>query len=736
VALEAILVTAELDRRPSRAPDFQSDSQTLLELMKALKVADTSLFQRLAETALRLCRAHSAGVTIEEDEQGRRVLRCQGAAGGWAPLSLRCVPRETCPTSTVLDRAAPLLLAYPERHFTGLLDAPVTPTVEMLIVPLAVTDEIVGTIYVAAHDDSRRFDREDLRMLTNLSEYASVLYQSVKRREQLQDALARERRGSQLLQAISAGLMREAEPNALYKQILDAATTILRADVACIQTARTGELDLVEWKGVDAESARFWQRIGWDAATSCAVAARTGQRFIIVDTEQCELLAGRAELDAFRRSEIRAMQSTPLTTRSGELVGVLTTHWRAPHEPTADELRLFDVLARMAADLMERSRTDQALREMDRRKTEFLAILSHELRNPLAPITTGLELLCRPDSKPELIPSIHSMMVRQVSHLTRLVNDLLDLSRITRGTIDLKLAPLELNVVVEAAIELAKPLIDQRRQALTLQPAGCSLTVNGDLERLTQVVSNVLSNAARYTETGGQIHLRLGAEAGHAVIRVRDSGRGIPGDKLEEVFEMFAQVEGHQALSGGNGLGVGLALSRRLVALHGGSIWATSQGLGHGSEFFIRLPLAASIGLVAEVVASEPMPVAAAGRQVLIIEDNVDAADTLRVALESFGHTVHVAHDGPSGLAKFEELGPEVVLLDIGLPGMNGHDAARQLRTSPGGKDPLLIAITGWGQESDRERSRQAGFDAHLTKPVTVEEILAVMATGPAARAS
>jgi signal transduction histidine kinase/CheY-like chemotaxis protein len=725
--VEAVIITPELDRRPVRSPDFQADSQVLLALMRALQNADADLWQKLAETALKVCRAHSAGVTIDEEGQGRGGMRCQGAAGRLSAIAGYDCPREEGPCGTVLDRRAPILVASPERHFIG-MKAYALPIVEMLIVPLAVGAATVGTLWVMAHDDTRRFDREDLRLLTNLSECACVVYQVLQRRVQVQAALARERVGSQLLQAISAGLMREAEPNALYKQILDAATTIMSAEFASMQMVDEGELHLVECKGFHPDSVRFFERVNPTFATSCARTLSTGQRSIIADTEKSELLAGRAELEEFRRSGLRAMLSTPLLCRSGELVGVLTTHWRVPHEPSAEELRLLDVLARLAADLMERARTDQALRESDRRKNEFLAMLSHELRNPLAPITTGLELLCRPDNKPEMIQSIHGMMRRQVSHLTRLVNDLLDLSRITRGTIELKRAPLELRVVIEAAIELARPLIDQRQHNLVLEQACCTLPVDGDLERLTQVVSNVLSNAARYTDPEGRIHLRVASEAGQAVIRIRDSGLGIPDGKLEEVFEMFAQVPEHRARSGGGGLGIGLALSRRLVELHGGAIWATSSGLGHGSEFVIRLPLATSTSVADEMI-RERSPVAQPGRQVLIIEDNVDAANALRLALESFGHAVQVAHDGPSGLAKLEELAPEVVLLDIGLPGMDGYEAARRLRTGRRGRDVLLVAVTGWGQKDDRERARAVGFDAHLTKPATLEELRAVMAT-------
>jgi len=722
VSLETVLITKELAGRAGRAPDFQAESQLLLELMRALKDADINLLQKLAETALQLCQAQSAGVSIEEEEQGRKVFRWHGAAGRWSPFAREIVPRELSLCATVVDTKAPLLMAYPERHFVY-PPARVTPLAELLIVPFEVAGAAVGTVWVIMHDDSRKFDREDLRLLTNLSEYASVAYQERQHRLHMQQALAKERLGSQLLQTISAGLMREADANAHYQQILDAATAMMHADGATIRVLAQGALALLAWKGVHTDSPS-WQQVRLDSTGPCARAMRTHERYIVADTEQSDMTGSARE--SCRSMKVRAMQSTPLVTHSGELLGVLSTHWHEPYEPSTEELRLLDVLARLAADLMERAKTGHALREMDRRKNEFLAVLSHELRNPLAPITTGLELLGRPDNPPELIQSIHAMMSRQVSHLTRLVNDLLDLSRINLGTIELKRTPLQLRVVLEAAIELARPLIDQRQHQLVVEHAAGSLLVDGDSERLTQVVSNVLSNAARYTDTGGMIQLRVSAEVREAVIRVRDNGLGIPREKLEEVFEMFTQVPEHRALSGGSGLGIGLALSRRLIELHGGSIQATSEGFGHGSEFLIRLPLATPIDLPDRNV-SPAGTHAARRRLVLIIEDNVDAANTLRVALESLGHTVHVTHDGPSGLATFGELAPEVLLLDIGLPGMDGYEVARRVRLIPRGERTLLVAVTGWGQQSDRERSREAGFDAHLTKPVTVAELRAVM---------
>lgn len=721
---EDVITTAELDRRPARAPDFESESRALVGLMRALREADANVLQQLAETALDLCRAQSAGVSIEEEERGLRVFRWHGAAGRWARFLGETVPRDASPCGTVLDRNMPLLMTRPERHFTfPHVDVP--PIAETLLVPFTAGGAIVGAVWLGAHDDSRPFDREDLRVLLSLSECASLAHQALARNAKMQVALVKERADFALLRAISAALIHENDIDSLYEQILDAATSIMRSDRASLQMLGDGRLRLLGWRRFDAESIRFWREVRADSASACGRALNAKERVVIEDTERCALLADTAELAEFQRSGIRSVQSTPLISRTGELVGIISTHWRAAHTPAVGELRLFDVLARMAADLIERARTEQLMREADRRKDEFLAILSHELRNPLAPITTGLELLRRPDNAPELIASLHRMMGRQVSHLTRLVNDLLDLSRITRGTIELQRATVELRVVIEAAIDLARPLIDQRAHELIVQQPERSPCVNGDLERLTQVLSNVLGNASKYTDPGGHIHLRVSKEDGHAVIRVRDSGLGIPAGQLEEVFGMFAQVPEHRA-HGGGGLGIGLALARRLIELHGGTIVAESEGLGRGSEFLIRLPLAPAAEVPDGVVRQGISAVRGGGRRILIIEDNMDAADSLRTALESLGDDVRTAGNTPEGLAAVEDFCPEVVLLDIGLPDIDGYEAARRIRSSLG-KGVQLIAVTGWGQERDRERARQAGFDAHLTKPVTLEALGTVL---------
>jgi CheY-like chemotaxis protein len=332
-----------------------------------------------------------------------------------------------------------------------------------------------------------------------------------------------------------------------------------------------------------------------------------------------------------------------------------------------------------------------------------------------------LEVLQSPDTNPAPVEEFHSMMSRQVSHLTGLVNDLLDLSRVTRGMVELHCTPLDLRGAVQAALEQTKPLIEERQHALVVEQCERKLPVEGDSKRLTQVIANVLGNAAKYTDRGGKIHLIAEAESDHAVVRIVDSGIGIPVGQLDKVFEMFTQVPEHRARSGGGGLGIGLAISRRLMELHGGSITVRSEGLGHGSEFLIRLPLGASVSRSRSL--REGSRAAQKRQRVLIIEDNVDVANALRVLVTSIGHVVQIAHDGPSGIRLLETFTPDALLLDIGLPGMNGYEVARRVRSMAIGEKILIVAVTGWGQESDREHARQAGFDHHLTKPVRRVEL-------------
>jgi len=378
-------------------------------------------------------------------------------------------------------------------------------------------------------------------------------------------------------------------------------------------------------------------------------------------------------------------------------------------------------------DVSARKRSEEAVRAADRRKDEFLAVLGHELRNPLAPLRSGLELLALGGGRPELIDGVRAMMARQLGHLVHLVDDLLDLSRITHGEIQLQRDTVDIEKVVAAAAELARPFIAERGHRLTIARPTEAVHVSGDFERLTQIVGNLLSNAAKYTPQGGTIEIRTHGAGQDALVSVRDSGFGIPVERLEEIFEMFTQVPEHRAQLGGGGLGIGLALSRRLAQLHGGALEAASDGLGRGSEFTLRLPLAKAAAM--ELAEPVPLPEAPSSpRRVLVVDDNIDAADSLRLVLDLQGHETEVAYDPASALVAVERFVPDCVLLDIGLPDIDGYETARRIRALPGGDRMRLIAVTGWGQQEDKQRAHAAGFDAHLTKPVESSAVSALLA--------
>jgi PAS domain S-box-containing protein len=372
-------------------------------------------------------------------------------------------------------------------------------------------------------------------------------------------------------------------------------------------------------------------------------------------------------------------------------------------------------------DITERVRAELALREADHRKDEFLATLAHELRNPLAPILNSVQLL---GSETPARANARSIIDRQVRHMARLVDDLLDVSRITLGRINLRRERAGVALIVSHAVEASRPLIDAAGHELKVVLPPTPLYVEVDVVRLTQALLNLLNNAAKYTPTGGHIALTACAQDGQALIAVSDTGVGIPGAMLPRIFEMFAQVDQSLERTQG-GLGIGLTLAGKLVGLHGGTLVAHSEGLGHGSRFEIRIPLAAAAPGTQPLTTSAPVHAPQIGRRVLVVDDNVDAAESLSLLLQADGHQTELAHDGLAAVEATARFAPDIVLLDIGLPGLNGYEAARRMR-SPGSSRPRLVAVTGWGQQQDRLLAAQAGFDMHLTKPVDPAVIMAL----------
>ena len=427
---------------------------------------------------------------------------------------------------------------------------------------------------------------------------------------------------------------------------------------------------------------------------------------------------GRGEVEIrfrhFKTGEARWMAYKVLTLPdlAGKPIGFATVS-----QDVTERRALADDLRRLAGDLSE----------ADRRKNEFLALLAHELRNPLAPISNAVRAIrLRQPGDERTVLAAADMLERHVAQMARLVNDLLDASRISRGKIELRRARVAIAGVVDEALETVRPLANRMGQTLSVTLPPEPLDVDGDAGRLAQVIGNLLNNACKFTHRGGHITLDVSRDGTDAVIRVRDDGIGIAADDLPTLFDMFVQVDTSLERSR-DGLGIGLTLVKTLVELHGGSITARSDGPGQGSEFIVRLP-AASVDTEAprvELPAAAPLR---GNRRVLVVDDNLDAAESLAMLLTFAGHETRQAHDGAEAVKAAEQFRPDVVLLDIGLPVMNGYDACRRLRQEPWGRSMLLVALTGWGQEEDREQSRDAGFDAHLVKPVDLEGLLDVIA--------
>ncbi|HWJ07188.1 MAG TPA: ATP-binding protein [Steroidobacteraceae bacterium] len=478
--------------------------------------------------------------------------------------------------------------------------------------------------------------------------------------------------------------------------------------------AATWDLDLVTGGSVRSDS--YYTLLGYDPATA-AQATDLHWTSSILPEDLPAVLAEwqRARVDRnLFRMEYR-------TRRADDSTMWVRSAGRFLYDESGDPVRFVGVYV----DISDERHAIEQLRVADRRKDEFLAMLAHELRNPLAPLRNAATLLkAKGPPTPEL-QWAREVIDRQVQQMTRLIDDLLDTSRIRSGKIELRRGRIELVDVVNGAVEASRPLIDQSGHELAVELPPASVPLQGDLVRLSQVFCNLLNNAARYTPRGGHIQLRAVCIGTQVEVCVRDDGIGIPAGMLPRVFEMFTQVDRSLERTRG-GLGLGLTLVKQLVELHGGEVEARSAGAGRGSEFVVRLPLAAETAapcVRAPDTAATPVSRAGVPARVLVVDDNEDAASSLAALLRVVGHEVWTAHDGLDGLRVARERRPDVVLLDLGMPKLNGFEVATAIRREPWGREVLLVALTGWGQARDRERSRSAGFDEHLVKPVALEQL-------------
>jgi two-component system, chemotaxis family, CheB/CheR fusion protein len=689
-SIEAVLSTADLSRRSTRPPDYQAETKALLALVKVLRQSPEQVLQVLADTVLRLCGGDSAGINLLEEDAERKVFRWHAVAGSWSRYRWNTTPRDDSPSGLTLDRNRTLLFSRPHRHFTQFAGLQPLPT-EALFTPISMGGQPVGTVWVVTHDGQHPFDAEDRRVLEDLATFAAFSY------EVLTSTGTSEQRARKLQQHEEELQRRRAELATAEELRARLAAIVESSDDAIISKDLQGVV--TSWNG-GAE-----RLFGYTAAEAIG-------RPITIIIPADRLHEEQTILERLKRGEPIEHFETTRVRKGGTTIEVSLTV-----SPVRDGSGRVIGASKTARDITERKRADEELREADRRKSEFLAILAHELRNPLAPIRNALEILRLTFDDGKVERPEMAVLDRQVGHVVRLVDDLLDLSRVSRGRIELRRKVVELTSIVNDAVEAVRPLCAEMDHELTVTLAPQRTYVNADPLRLVQALSNLLNNACKFTDRGGRIRVIVDRKGTEAVIRVQDTGVGIAAEQLSRIFEMFAQVDASLERARG-GLGIGLTLVRYLVEAHGGTVEAHSAGVGQGSEFIVRLPV---VPRPRPSVSPDPVGTKDAGmlrRRILVVDDNRDATETLARVLELGGHEVHTAHDGLEAVDVAAELQPDAVLLDIGLPKLNGYDAARRIREQPAGKDVFLVALTGWGQPEDRRRAQDAGFDAHLVKPV------------------
>ena len=551
---------------------------------------------------------------------------------------------------------------------------------------------------------------------------------------------------SAFLAAASVALSRSLNFSATVRELVRVAIPFL-ADVAAV-TLASGERGEAGTEVAWIEEAYPSPRIEslhsiecgwWREALERVIANGSGESYIARDAQLPEHSTGWAvlpgDLELSRGPKIDSLVILPLVAH-GHTIGALSLGLRSNGRMfDSDQLTIASDVAGRAAIALDNALLYKEMREQDRRKNEFLAMLSHELRNPLAPITNAVHVLNTSAGDAQKMTWAKAVLERQVNQLRRLVDDLLDVSRITHGKIDLRLEPVDVAEVIAVAVETAQPLVDAQEHGLVVRPPPHPMRVNGDFARIAQILANLLNNAAKYTDKGGQISLEAAQEGDSVAFHIRDSGIGIPEEAKASIFEMFKQLGAASERPQG-GLGVGLTLVKKLVHMHGGTIEARSEGHRKGSEFIVRLPLlhaatesAGGEGPVADEKREALLP---KRRRILVADDNVDLATSMGLLLEMMGNDVRVTHDGMAAVSADSEFHPDVIFLDIGMAKMNGFDACRSIRGKPRDKQPIIIALTGWGQADDKRRSREAGFDHHLVKPIepqALERFLAEIAT-------
>lgn len=765
-------------KRPSRREDFEAENHALVVLANEFADHPRNLLQKLTEIALELCRAESAGISILEPDG--KSFRWDACAGLLAKSLGTSMLRATSPCGVVIERDSPFLFEKPSLLFD--LPRHIEPPVEeVLLLPFHDGKRPVGTVWVVAHSPQHKFDGEDVRVMMSLSRFASAAYQftrsmdkgmnardflekradertkalslanralrdQIVERERVEEALRKtqyrleaELSSLNRLHGLSSRLVNTSDLPSALKEILEAAVVLLGTDMGIIQLYDPADKSLViaahqgfkqdfldHFKTVDAEG---------DAASSRALSSQ--QRLVVEDVQVDERYAVHRAVA--NQAGYRAVQSTPLFSRDGKPLGMLSTHFPSPHIPAERELRILDLYARQAADFIERLLVAERMQDADRRKDEFIATLSHELRNPIAAIDSSAQLLQSSGIDSRQREFAAQVVQRQCKAMKILLDDLLDVSRLTLGRMTLHRQSVTLASVIDSALETAQPLIDAASHTLSVTKPPLSVMVYGDPIRLTQIFSNLLSNAAKYTDAGGRITLDVETSAENVVVSVADNGIGIEPSYAEEIFGMFLQAKTKRGQTAA-GLGIGLALVRAIAELHGGWVRVESSGLGRGSVFHVGLPLAMPEEVTLRAPASTASPAPAVPQahpdpashaktryRILVADDNTAAATAISMLLQRDGHETRVVHDGRAALEEAARFMPDIALLDIGMPHLDGYEVAREIRAAPWGANMHLFAATGWGQEKDKMLAKEAGFNVHLTKPIDFKQLLALI---------
>jgi signal transduction histidine kinase/ActR/RegA family two-component response regulator len=574
-----------------------------------------------------------------------------------------------------------------------------------------------------------------------------------------EERLAAELAATEALQEISIKMIQEGDVKALYEQILDAAIAVMRSNMASIQILDEGQdaLRMLAFRGFDPEFGKIFELNGPDTRTSCSVARLVGHRVIVPDVETCDFIAGTPAMEDHRKTGIRAAQSTPLISRSGLLLGIISTHWRQPHQPSEHDLRLFDILARQAADLIERKQVEaererlleqeQRLRQTaeahNRAKDEFLSVVSHELRGPLNSILGYTRLTRANPHNAELVARYAEIIERNAKTQQQMTEDLLDTARIISGKLKLEPAPADLRLVLEDALTVVQLAAEAKQIELAAPLGDEPVEIVGDAMRLQQVVWNLLQNAIKFTPAGGRVELRLERDDKQARIVVSDTGKGIGPEFLPHIFDRFSQSDMSQTRRHG-GLGLGLALVKQLVELHGGTIEAASAGAG--ATFIVTLPLRAPQvaaqkppRAIAEVVSGqEAIPFADLPRldgvRVLVVDDQEEARLLVAAALGQQGAAVTAVASGAEALALLDRTTFDALILDIAMPDEDGYTVLKKVRALEAERDAEAghipaVALTAYGRSEDRLRALQAGFLLHVAKPVELPELVMVIAS-------